>query len=122
MVALFCGYRCREYLRRAGDVGIAWPAPAGWPLCLGEVESDHAALLRPTAPGTVRLWQVSRAVNNVRNNSTELLDHTADPDATPPAITRQDRKDRTTPPAHVAGFSFAIPSPRLLLWRPPLRQ
>ena len=59
--------------------------PDDWPLWLGEVESDYAALLRPAASGTVRLWPVSRAVNNVRNNGAELLDRIDDPAAPPPS-------------------------------------
>ncbi len=59
--------------------------PDDYPLWLGEVESDHAALLRPAATGTVRLWSVSRAVNSVRNNGAELLDRIDDPAAPPPS-------------------------------------
>jgi putative SOS response-associated peptidase YedK len=58
--------------------------PDDWPVWLGEEAGDHAELLRPAAPGTVRLWAVSRAVNNVRNNGPELLDRVDDPHATPP--------------------------------------
>ena len=47
--------------------------PADWPVWLGEEAGDYAALLRPAPAGTVRLWPVSRAVNNVRNNGPELL-------------------------------------------------
>ena len=53
--------------------------PSTWPLWLGEIEGDCGALLRPAAEGTVRLWPVSRAVNNVRNNGRGLLDDVVDP-------------------------------------------
>jgi putative SOS response-associated peptidase YedK len=60
--------------------------PDDWPLWLGEIDNKHIApLLRPAAPGTVRLWPVSRAVNNVRNNGAELLDRIDDPAAPPPS-------------------------------------
>lgn len=50
--------------------------PADWPLWLGEVAGDHAALLRPSeAP--LRVWRVSTKVNNVRNNGPELLEQVA---------------------------------------------
>jgi putative SOS response-associated peptidase YedK len=52
-----------------------------WPVWLGEVPGDYAALLRPSPAGTLRLWPVSRAVNNVRNNGPELLDRIGDPHA-----------------------------------------
>ena len=45
----------------------------------GEVPGDYASLMRPAAAGTVRLWPVSRAVNNVRNSGPELLAPMADP-------------------------------------------
>lgn len=51
-----------------------------WPAWLGEEAGDFAALLRPAAPGLVRLWAVSRAVNSVRNNGPELLVSSADPE------------------------------------------
>ena len=56
-----------------------------WPLWLGEVDGDAAGLLRPAADGVLRLWPVSRAVNNVRNNGAELLDRIDDPAAPPPS-------------------------------------
>ena len=43
---------------------------AGW---LGETESDPVALLRPSAPGVLRLWRVARLVNSVRNDGPDLL-------------------------------------------------
>jgi putative SOS response-associated peptidase YedK len=46
--------------------------PDDWPVWLGEAEGDHAALLRPLV-AEFRIWPVSRAVNNVRNNGAELL-------------------------------------------------
>ena len=59
--------------------------PADWPVWLGEQDGDYAALLRPAPAGTVRLWPVSRAVNNVRNNGPNLLDRVDDPHAPPPS-------------------------------------
>lgn len=47
--------------------------PAAWPLWLGEVAGDYAALLRTAPVGTVRLWRVSQAVNSERNSGPELL-------------------------------------------------
>ena len=44
-----------------------------WPVWLGEEAGEPAQLLRPARLGTVRLWPVSRAVNSVRNNGSELL-------------------------------------------------
>jgi putative SOS response-associated peptidase YedK len=41
--------------------------PESWPVWLGEEEGAPKDLLRPAAEGTVRLWCLSRAVNNVRN-------------------------------------------------------
>ena len=56
---------------------------ADWPAWLGEVEGDPQALLRPAADTVLRLWPVSRAVNNVRNNGPELLDRVCNPLAPP---------------------------------------
>ena len=47
--------------------------PADWPVWLGEIEGDPATLLRPAPDGTLRIWPVSRAVNQPRNNRPELL-------------------------------------------------
>jgi putative SOS response-associated peptidase YedK len=44
-----------------------------WPAWLGEVEGDHAALLRPAADGLLRTWPVDRRVGSPRNNGPELL-------------------------------------------------
>ena len=59
--------------------------PEAWPVWLGEEPGDYASLLRPAPVGTLRLWPVSRAVNNVRNNGPELLDRVDDPHAPPPS-------------------------------------
>ena len=56
-----------------------------WPAWLGEEAGDHTALLRPAAPGVVRLWAVSRTVNSVRNNGAALLAPMADPGPQTPA-------------------------------------
>ena len=44
-------------------------------------ETAPLPLLRPAAEGVVHIWPVSRAVNNMRNNGTELLDRIDDPNA-----------------------------------------
>jgi putative SOS response-associated peptidase YedK len=44
-----------------------------WRTWLGEVPRDPAELLRPAAEGVLRLWPVSRNVNNVKNNGAHLL-------------------------------------------------
>ena len=59
---------------------------ADWPLWLGETEGDPMTLLRPAADDVLRLWAVSRAVNNVRNDGPELLDQIDDPAAPPPSV------------------------------------
>lgn len=46
---------------------------ADWPAWLGEAEGDPVALLRPAADDVLKLWPISRAVNNVRNNGGALL-------------------------------------------------
>ena len=48
--------------------------PADWPAWKGEAETDPAALLRHAAEDVLKLWPVSRAVNNVRNNGAALLE------------------------------------------------
>lgn len=58
---------------------------ADWPLWLGEAKGDPMTLLRPAASDVLRLWAVSRAVNNVRNDGSELLDQIDDPAAPPPS-------------------------------------
>jgi putative SOS response-associated peptidase YedK len=49
---------------------------ADWPTWLGETEGDPPALLRPSS-ADLRVWQVSKAVNNVRNDSAALLEPVA---------------------------------------------
>ncbi len=44
---------------------------ADWPVWLGETEGDPAAPFRPAGEDVLRLWTVSRAVNNVRNDGPE---------------------------------------------------
>ncbi len=51
--------------------------PADWPAWLGEVDAGPAALLHPSAEGTLRFWPVSRDVNTPKNNSADLLDPVA---------------------------------------------
>lgn len=50
-----------------------------WAAWLGEDAGDPAALLRPAERGVLRLWPVSRRVNNVRNDGPDLI--AAEPDA-----------------------------------------
>ena len=59
--------------------------PEDWPLWLGETPGDPMALLRPAAEDVLRVWPVSRAVNNVRNNGAALLDPVDDPFAPSPS-------------------------------------
>lgn len=47
-----------------------------WALWLGEEEGDPTPLMRPS-PAEFRLWRVSPAVGNVRNNGPALLDEVA---------------------------------------------
>jgi putative SOS response-associated peptidase YedK len=55
--------------------------PADWPAWLGEAEGDPVALLRPAAENVLRVWPISRAVNNVRNNGADLLEPVEHPGA-----------------------------------------
>lgn len=48
-----------------------------WPVWLGEREGDPVRHLRPAQEDVLRLWPVSRLVNNVRNDGPELLDEAA---------------------------------------------
>jgi putative SOS response-associated peptidase YedK len=50
--------------------------PADWPVWLGEADGDFSALLRPST-AQFRVWRVSTAVNNVRNDAPALLDEVA---------------------------------------------
>lgn len=50
---------------------------ADWPVWLGEREGDLASLLRPAQEDVLRLWPVSRLVNNARNDGPELLNQAA---------------------------------------------
>ena len=47
---------------------------ADWPVWLGEAEGDPQLLLRPLPADRLRLWTVSRAVNNVKNDGPALLE------------------------------------------------
>jgi putative SOS response-associated peptidase YedK len=46
---------------------------AAWPAWLGEAEGEPRDLLRPSE-AELRVWRVGKAVNNVRNDSSELLE------------------------------------------------
>ena len=45
-----------------------------WPLWLGEIDGDPASLLRPAPEDVLRLWQVGKAVGNVKNDGAELIE------------------------------------------------
>ncbi len=73
-----------------------------WPVWLSEQEGNPSGLLRPAAEGVLRVWPVSKAVGNVRNDSPELLkphrppDHAdgGDPPGPNPASSRPTRDGR----------------------------
>jgi len=48
--------------------------PVDWLAWLGEMEATPGDLLRLAAEDVLRIWKVSRAVNNVRNNGAALLE------------------------------------------------
>jgi putative SOS response-associated peptidase YedK len=52
-------------------------APADYATWLGEGGADPAPLMRPCPSDRVRLWPVSSAVNNVRNDDPSLLEPAA---------------------------------------------
>jgi putative SOS response-associated peptidase YedK len=54
--------------------------PNAWPVWLGEEEGDPIQLLRPAAEGFVRIWPMSKAVGNVRNDTPDLLQPHRPPD------------------------------------------
>jgi putative SOS response-associated peptidase YedK len=45
-----------------------------WPLWLGEIDGDPVSLLRPAPEDVLRLWQVGKAVGNVKNDGAELIE------------------------------------------------
>ena len=47
---------------------------ADWALWLGEAEGDPQTLLRQLSADRLKIWPVSRAVNNVKNDGPELLE------------------------------------------------
>jgi hypothetical protein len=61
------------------------PVASRFKVWLGEAPGDPAALMIPAANDVLRIWALSRAVNNVRNNGAELLDTIDDPAAPPPS-------------------------------------
>ena len=46
---------------------------ANWPVWLGEVEGDVAALLRAAPEGVLLVWPIDKQVGNVKNDGPELL-------------------------------------------------
>ncbi len=58
--------------------------PSDWLAWLGEVKGDASTLMRPAGDDVLHLWPVSRAVNSVRNNGSELLNRIGNP-ASPPS-------------------------------------
>ena len=59
--------------------------PDTWATWLGEDDGNAAELMRPAADDVLRLWAVSRTVNNVRNDGFDLLHRIDDPAAPPPS-------------------------------------
>jgi putative SOS response-associated peptidase YedK len=55
---------------------------ADWPVWLGEVEGDVAALLRPLPEGVLRTWPIDKRVGQVRNDGPELIEPLAAPSET----------------------------------------
>jgi putative SOS response-associated peptidase YedK len=47
---------------------------ADWPVWLAEEAGDAATLMRPAPEGILKLWPISRRVNNVRNDDADLLE------------------------------------------------
>ena len=47
--------------------------PADWPVWLGAAEGDPIALLRAAPVDALRVWQISEAVGNVRNDGPDLI-------------------------------------------------
>jgi putative SOS response-associated peptidase YedK len=47
--------------------------PADWPLWLGETAGDPADVMRPSR-ASFRTWRIGTAVNNVRNDTPQLLE------------------------------------------------
>ena len=45
-----------------------------WPLWLGEVDGEVAALLRPAAKDVLRFWPIDKKVGNVRNDGPDLIE------------------------------------------------
>jgi putative SOS response-associated peptidase YedK len=48
--------------------------PEDWPLWLGEVDGDVAALLRPATEDVLRFWPIDKKVGNVRNDGPDLIE------------------------------------------------
>jgi putative SOS response-associated peptidase YedK len=51
-----------------------------WPVWVGEQDGDPTRLLRPADGGLLRIWPVSKAVGNVRNDTPDLLKPHRPPD------------------------------------------
>jgi len=51
-----------------------------WPMWVGEQDGDPTSLLRPADEGLLRIWPVSKAVGNVRNDTPDLLKPHRPPD------------------------------------------
>jgi putative SOS response-associated peptidase YedK len=51
-----------------------------WPMWVGEQDGDPTPLLRPADEGLLRIWPVSKAVGNVRNDTPDLLKPHRPPD------------------------------------------
>lgn len=59
--------------------------PDAWEPWLSAEASSAAALLRPAPAATLRMWPVSRAVNNVRNHGAALIEPIPDGASIEPA-------------------------------------
>ena len=53
-----------------------------WPLWLGEVDGDVAALLRPATEDVLRFWPIDKKVGNVRNDGPDLIEPVVPAEAT----------------------------------------
>jgi putative SOS response-associated peptidase YedK len=53
-----------------------------WPLWLGEVAGNVAALLKPSAEDVLHFWPVDKKVGNVRIDGPELIGPTTEPEPT----------------------------------------
>jgi putative SOS response-associated peptidase YedK len=60
-----------QHVERMAELHDCMPEQRDWLPWLGEVEGDHAALLRLAADGLLRTWPVGRRVGSPKNNAPE---------------------------------------------------